>query len=1106
MKKALSIILTIITLLSLLTVTAPFVAAEETSAPAIDSAAVIAETAETDRLDQSELPACEGYDIDSQNDEEAEDTGDVVSEKNSDLAATGAGITFTMNSSTLTISGSGSMAGLMDKDRSYPWSDIASLVKTVVINKGITDISKFAFTNFSKMTSISIPEGVIEIGEAAFYGCNSLSDIPLPSSVKTIGKGAFYACSSLTKINLINVDTIKDYAFQGAPITSVSLGRSLTSISGLAFFRVPVKSYSIDSNNPNYCSVNGILYSKSKDTILMYPSAKTGAAFTIPTSVKEIADDAFLKNLYLQSVNLNSVETIGESAFQEANALRSIAIPDSVTKVGDYTFINCPSLKSVKFGNGLEKTSYKMFEKCTALTSIDFGGLTEIYGRTFADCRSLETVTLSEKITSIGNASFGNCFKLVSFTAPSVAEIPFQTFLNDNSLTSIHFPKLESIYRTAFYGCSSLKSVHLPESTKYVHSIAFPKNVAVTCANKNLKKYGQNGLREIENVWVTGSLKYKEAFDVLTLVNKERAKENLKPLVMNSSLLNTAMQRAVDNIVLFSHTRPDGSSCFTANSLIVGENIAIGQRNPDAVMNSWMNSEGHRKNILTGDYTTIGIGCFESNGITTWVQCFGMGNDAKNCPKPSNIKNSQKISMAVDEFEEDSDSTGIVWSIPKSYSYDFSVNADRQEIKKNETTHVAVYVRNPGFRSYIATLDNIGVKWSCDDPAVARVDAQGNVTAIGNGFATIRANLKFYTASPITIYVKGTTAATVPAPVIKKLENVVDGVKISWDKVSGAAQYRVFYKDKNNWTKICDSASDSVIDSDVVSGNTYTFTVRALDKNGNHISDYDHTGSTIRYIAAPSFSLSNAANGVKISWDKVTGAEKYRVFRYGTNSWTRLKDTSDASFVDTGVSSNHRYVYTVRCISSDGKTYTGYHRAGKGIYYYAAPSLTLKNVADGVKISWKRIDGAAKYRVYYKSSNGWTKICDTASDSAVYTNVASGTTYTFTIRALDKNGKHISDYYHDGFKIKFLRAPSFTLSSEKNGVRIKWNKVTGAEKYRVFYYGSKGWTRLADTANTSFLDTDVRKNHHYTYTIRCISADGKTYTSDYRAGKEITYR
>ena len=206
------------------------------------------------------------------------------------------------------------------------------------------------------------------------------------------------------------------------------------------------------------------------------------------------------------------------------------------------------------------------------------------------------------------------------------------------------------------------------------------------------------------------------------------------------------------------------------------------------------------------------------------------------------------------------------------------------------------------------------------------------------------------------------------------------------------------------------------------------------------------------------------------------------------------------------MSSNHRYVYTVRCISADGKTYTGYYRTGKGINYYEAPSLTLKNAEDGVNISWKKIDGAAKYRVYYKGRNGWTKLCDTTSGSVIDRDVASGTTYTYTIRALDQNGKHITDYYHDGFKIKFLRAPSFTLTSEKNGVRIKWNKVGGAEKYRVFYYGSKGWTKLADTSNTSFLDTEVRKNHRYVYTVRCISSDGKTYTSDYRAGSSITYK
>ena len=339
-----------------------------------------------------------------------------------------------------------------------------------------------------------------------------------------------------------------------------------------------------------------------------------------------------------------------------------------------------------------------------------------------------------------------------------------------------------------------------------------------------------------------------------------------------------------------------------------------------------------------------------------------------------------------------------------------------------------------------------------------------------------------------------------------KLSNVEDGVKISWNKVDGATQYRVYYKSRNGWTKLTDTSSNSVIDYDVVSGTKYTYTIRALDQNGNHISDYYRDGFKIRFIKAPRFSLSNAANGVRISWDKVTGAEKFRVFYYGSKGWTRLADTSSTSFLDTDVSSNHRYVYTVRCISSDGKTYTGDYRVGKGINYYEAPSLTLKNVEDGVKISWDKVDGAAQYRIYYKGRNGWTKLTDTSSNSVIDYDVVSGTNYTYTIRALDQNGNHISDYYRDGFKIKFLRAPSITLSSEKGGVRIKWNKVGGAEKYRVFYYGSKGWTRLADTADTSFLDTDVSSNHRYVYTVRCISNDGKTYTGDYRVGKGITYR
>ena len=350
----------------------------------------------------------------------------------------------------------------------------------------------------------------------------------------------------------------------------------------------------------------------------------------------------------------------------------------------------------------------------------------------------------------------------------------------------------------------------------------------------------------------------------------------------------------------------------------------------------------------------------------------------------------------------------------------------------------------------------------------------------------------------------GKTAAYYAAPVLK-LSNAEDGVSIKWDAVSGASKYRVYYYGSKGWTKLTDTSSTSFVDTDVKSGYNYTYTIRTLNGSGSFLSWYYEDGFKIKFIKAPSFSLSNAANGVKISWDAVGGAEKYRVFYYGSRGWTKLADTAETSFLDTDVSSNHNYKYTVRCINADGSAYTSDYRAGKSIKYYAAPKLKLSNAEDGVKISWDAISGASKYRVYYKGRNGWTKLVDTSSTSTLDTDVASGTNYTYTIRAMDNSGNHLSYYYTDGFKIQFIRAPKFSLSNEANGVKISWDKVGGAKKYRVFYYGSKGWTRLVDTPETSFVETDVSSNHNYKYTVRCITEDGSAYTSDYRAGKSIKY-
>lgn len=121
----------------------------------------------------------------------------------------------------------------------------------------------------------------------------------------------------------------------------------------------------------------------------------------------------------------------------------------------------------------------------------------------------------------------------------------------------------------------------------------------------------------------TGKVNYDQASAVLKLVNQQRQANGKALLVMDKDLQSAAMQRAAEISLMFSHTRPDGRACFTISSKLAGENIAAGQTDAQAVMNSWMNSSGHKENILNASYKTIGVGCFVWNGFTYWVQCFG---------------------------------------------------------------------------------------------------------------------------------------------------------------------------------------------------------------------------------------------------------------------------------------------------------------------------------------------------------------------------------------------------------------------------------------------------------------------------------------------------
>ena len=1046
-----------------------------TEQPAVKTDAVSLPT-----LDVGDESAFKGYTPSNVSAGERENADSLADKTGS--ASVGAGISFSVKGDTLTITGSGSMQGLMDNSK-YPWSDKASGVKHIVIQNGITDIYSYAFMDFKSLESISVPSSVTSIGEGAFYECSRLKEIVLPSSVKKIGSGAFCDCSSLQKAQISGVTEIGDYAFESTGLSTITLGKDLKQFSGMAFFGSHLTDIKVDSANTSLKAINGVLYNKAMDTLLFYPPRKAGKTFQVPASVKTIGSCAFCKNLYLESVDLSAVVTLKDSAFQECYALDSIVIPDSVTSAEDFTFYSCPALKSVTFGKGLKTTGYQMFRECKKLAQIKFGGLQEIYAMSFGDCSSLESVSLPASVKSIGNGAFGNCRALKSVYAAEVTVIPYQAFLNDNLLNSVSFPKLKNVNRAAFLGCSSLKKLSLPKSTEFVHSIAFEKDVQLTCANAALKPYGYNGLRKLQQVALSGDESYSEAFSVLTLVNQERSKNGLKPLVMNQSLMDTAMLRAAECAVCFSHTRPNGSTCMTANTLMSGENIAFNQMNADDVMNSWMNSTGHRENILSGDYTTIGVGCFKkNNGRITWVQCFGTGSDTASCKKPSDKHVTRTLQLATEEFTEATDyDYHTIFGNLETYSFRFFIQLDGyiNSMETDQTVQARLCVSNQHYPYLVTVLDNTGITWSVKNPDIASVTSGGMVTAKALGDAEIEAKLTYYSAAKtISVYQK--------KPVIQKVKNTGSGISLQWNNCYGADRYIVYYRPESEKEWDYDYTYDtSYTLNHLKPGVRYCFQVCAHNYYDN--TNYYSNVVSKTYEISPSLSLSNNSAGLTAVWSN-TGADSYVVYYRPAerSTWSSFTATGNKAVIPN-TESGKLYCVQVQNIFN-GKN--GAYSKVKSMTYLARANMTTLTYNGSNALQWSAVDGANQYQIARKKTGDKAYTYYTTTETGfAEQNVTAGTTYTYQVRAMYKTEKNGTAYgaWSSSKSVVTIEKPELRLSNKNNGVRLEWNAAKGAVKYVVYYKkaGDKSWSSTT-TANTYYPYLNVTEGQQYYFQLRAI--------------------
>ena len=359
-----------------------------------------------------------------------------------------------------------------------------------------------------------------------------------------------------------------------------------------------------------------------------------------------------------------------------------------------------------------------------------------------------------------------------------------------------------------------------------------------------------------------------------------------------------------------------------------------------------------------------------------------------------------------------------------------------------------------------------------------------NRTAVCNGYASLFYRLA-NDAGIDCRFITGTAGGYHAWNIVRMDNGKYYCLDATWDE--GQTNYRYFLKGTTEF------GQDHTVITD--ENNTYFW-------NQYPVSATDFDPNAPLPPAAPTVTMTYSDSGKpKLTWNAVSGATSYRVFRSESRGtgYSLLGTTTATSYTNTGAAVGKTYYYRVKAVNSVGTS--GYSNIVSGkakTAAPAAPSVTIGNSSTGKpQLTWKAVSGAVKYEVYRstRQNSGYSLLGTTTSTSYVNTGASTGTTYYYRVKAVNRNGmaSGYSNIVSGKAKAAAPAAPSVTAGNSSTGKpRLTWKAVSGAVSYRIYRSESRGtgYSLLGTTSSTSYVNTGAAAGKTYYYRVKAVNRDG----------------